>query len=305
MPLTSRKALMTRGALAIALKQLMAADAKVDLDVVLAGVTSKNFDTKAIAARLNTATRGKLKDGASLTTVAAALDAMEEEACEDEEPDDEEAKKKEAADKRAKDKRGKDRARDRKASMDKMRARDGDPDEDDDERKGREATDAAEDMRRASDGEPEEGAEDWETRYEGDRKKARDAKGKDAKGKDAKGMDAKAVEKMIKTAVDAAVTRTRDVVVADMAAMDTARRDVAPYIGEVGEVESARDLYVMALDSAEGVKLDGTESLSALRNMVRLLPRPDAVPPPRIALDAAVNGGFAKRFPTAGRIGFA
>jgi hypothetical protein len=118
-------------------------------------------------------------------------------------------------------------------------------------------------------------------------------------------MDAKTVEKMITAAVDKAVKSSREAAIGDMNAIAAARRDVAPHIGEVGEVETARELYVMALDGA-AVKLDGSESLSALQNMVRLLAPPDATPAPRslFALDAD-PGGFASRFPTAGRIGHA
>jgi hypothetical protein len=305
MPLTSRAALMARGALAVALKPLMAVDAKVDYDRVLAGVNAKNFGTMkaAIGQRIATQTRGKLVSGASLDSITAALDAMEEEA-EDEEPEDDEEKKKKAADKRAKDKR----AKDRKAAADRVRARDAEGEETEEERREREAEDAAEDARRATDAEPDETEAEAEARYD---KKAKDRKARDAANPPAKqppGMDAKAVERIVKLAVDQAVSRTREAVLSDIGAMDQARRDVAPLIGEIaGDVKSARDLYVLALDSAD-VQLDGTESVSALRNMVRLLPTPDSAPArpsSAFALDAAGDGGYESRFPGANRVGHA
>lgn len=307
MPLTSRKAILARGGLASVLRPVLTADAKVDLEPVLKGVTSKNFGEMkpVITRRLETATRGKLRDGVALDAlVRPALDAMEEEEAEDEEPDEKEAKDRAAKDKRAKDKR----ARDRKATMDRMRARDSEEDETDEEREEREASDEAEDARRAADGMAEETMDECASRYEGDRKRARDKRAKDGPPHmRPAGLDAKAVERIVKVAVDAAVVKTRDAVVNDMRAMDQARRDVAPLIGEVtGEVGSARELYVMALDGADVVSLDGTESLSALRNMVALLPRPDAAPTrlqPDFALDAAASSGFASRFPEAARIG--
>lgn len=297
----SRKALMASGAVRLALRPVLATDAKVDVDAMFAGVTAKNFTAMkgTVASRLERATKGKLKAGSALDAAVAAIDAMEEEACDDE-PDEEEKKKAEDGMRRARDKR----AKDRKASMDRMRAADGESEESAEERKDREAEDEAEDARRAKDGEAEESMDECARRY-GD-KRAKDKKARDEKGHPTVGggMDAKAFESMIKAAVDAAVVKTRDSVVGDMNAISAARRDVAPIIGEVGEVGSARELYAMALDSAD-VKLDGSESLSALRSMVKLLPTPDSVPAPRgeFALDAAAHQGFAQRFPTASRLG--
>lgn len=304
MPLTSRKALMTRGALAVALKPVLAVDAKVDLDALLSGVTSKNFNAKDIAGRLASVTKGKLREGASMTAVAAALDAMEEDPTEDEEPDDDkEAKDKAAKDKAAKDRKAMDRrAKDRKGAMDRVRARDGEEEERAEDAEEREESDKAEDARRAKDGEDPETEKEAEDRYSKDRKAARDKKAKD---EPPKGMDAKAVERIVKAAVDKAVGATEERVMGRLSGIEDARRDVAPYIGEVtGAVDSARDLYVMALDGAPGVKLDGSESLSALRNMVKLLPVPGTTPARlEFALDAVASGGFAARFPGASRIG--
>ena len=287
----------------MALRPVLATDAKVDLDGLLSGVTSKNFNSKSIASRLATMTKGKLKEGASLTAVAAALDAMEDDPTEDEEPeDDKEAK--EAKDKAARDKRAKDmkRGKDRKGAMDRVRARDSE------EEKNPPKTPPS--VRNPTG--PKTPAAPRMARSRKPRRKpktaiprtARPLEDKKAKDKEPSGMDAKAVERIVRLAVDQAVTRTEERLMGNLHAVDEARRDVEPYIGAVtGKVESARDLYVMALDGAPGIKLDGSESLSALRNMVKLLPIPGDVPPRHeFALDAAA-AGFSSRFPNAGRIG--
>lgn len=216
-----------------------------------------------------------------LSALLLALDA---------EMDDEDAEKKKAADKRAKD---------RKAAMDAMRARDGEGEETDEERKAREDSDKAEDARRAKDGEGEESDEDCERRYVQDRKAAKDAKAKDAKrGKDEPmnrdpAEDKKAMDAAISAGVSAAVTR--------MNAVRDAERKVRPYVGEIViAMDSADEVFKFALDQL-GIKTAGVHP-SAFEAILTMQPPPGARrETPRMALDAYTSA--ADLFPDAARIG--
>lgn len=78
--LTSRRALMVQGALAVHLAPLLAADAQIDLGPVLKGVDAKNYGSKkaTIASRLQTITKGKLAADADLGEVAELLEQLED-----------------------------------------------------------------------------------------------------------------------------------------------------------------------------------------------------------------------------------
>lgn len=72
----------------------------------------------------------------------------------------------------------------------------------------------------------------------------------------------------------------------DMQAIRQAEREVEPHIGEVQAMDSAADVYRLALDAAK-VDTKGITSTVALRAMVGMLPRADEAKPVRIATDSA------------------
>ena len=111
--LTSKKALLARGALAAVLKPLIAADAQPDIIGALQGVNRANFKAMkaTVAERL---AKDKTITSEALESVKVALDAMEKEDCEGED-DEMEEKKEEAKDKKAKDRRAKDESEEEKA----------------------------------------------------------------------------------------------------------------------------------------------------------------------------------------------
>ena len=75
----SRKAVLAKGALAVYLRPKMAADAKLDFNAILKGVTAKNFGAQksVISSRIEKAVAGKLAQDADISDVIELLDAME------------------------------------------------------------------------------------------------------------------------------------------------------------------------------------------------------------------------------------
>lgn len=293
MALKSRRAIMLQGALAASVRPFLASDARIDFAPVLGDITDKNFKAKkaTIAERMTAAVKDKVTAAFDANAIALALDAAEKEDCADDaEMDPDADDKKKARDKRAKD---------RKRAMDAMRAKDGDGEETDAEREAREESDKAEDARRARDGEPDETDEEREARYSKDRKAARDKKAKDGEP-----------EKVDKTAMDAAIKRasdeTRAATLRQIREANEARALVEPHIGTSSAIlamDSAEDILKLALDGADGVELDGTESLSALKSMVKMLRPPSEMPAPTLAMDRAGGDKLNAMFPTLALIG--
>jgi hypothetical protein len=73
----SQFAILTKGALTVALKPLLAADKKIDLNTVLSGITAKNWDDKksSIAAAI----KPKLSVDADLAAIHELLDSLDSE----------------------------------------------------------------------------------------------------------------------------------------------------------------------------------------------------------------------------------
>lgn len=286
----SRTALMVQGALTAFLAPRLAADAKVDLATILADVNAKNFRTAktGIARRLTLATDGKLVTGADLKDLPFALDAME--GCATAKDDDLDAMDSDDDDP------------EKKAAKDAKKA------EDAEEEEAREAAQEAEDARRAKDGEPDETDEDKtkrEAKQAGDRKKARDKKrARDAAGGSADPEGPRGEKGGIdQKAMDAALAKTRRDTIAEMQAMDQARRDVEPHVGKLtDQFDTASEIYRFALDSAGVEAADGTP-LATLRTMVGMIKPNDGEAAPDFAMDAAGRDDFNKRFPGAARFG--
>lgn len=128
--ITSKKALMVRGALAAYARPILAADAKLDMNSILAGVNRANYVAKIpdISARFTKAVKGKLAEDAKLDGLPIALDAMKDEDCgEDDEMDAEDGE--EDDDKPADDEEETDAEKKAKAAKEALAAaRDTDPD---------------------------------------------------------------------------------------------------------------------------------------------------------------------------------
>ena len=301
MPLTAR-ALMLKGAMSAAVRPFLAADAKIDFAPVLKGVDGTNAKSMraTVLSRLAKACEGKITVAFDAKPILAAFDAVEE-AAEDEDKDEE----KEAKDRKAARDR---RAKDRKSAMDAMRARDGEGEETSEEEEERKASDEAEDARRARDGEGEETEAEREERYTKDRKKAKDRRARDRRGNDEPpefegkpkldAKDKKAMDAAIAKAKTEAKAEARAETIAQLNAMTEARELVEPHIGKVSmAVDSAEAIYRLALEGVDGVELDGSESVSALKSMVKMLrPPSETIRPARLAMDNAANDSYAAMF---------
>jgi len=221
MKLKSRTALLVSGALQATVRSLLAADAKVDLSTVLAGVDAKTFAKDGAPAKLAekvvALVAPKLAADASLdaATVTAALAAVQPIALDEDKIDDE-------------DKQAEDEC-------------EGDEDEDD--------------------------------------KVAEDECDEDDDKDDKPAMDAASVRKMIADAEKRGAQR--------QAAIEIAKKAVAPFVGEVVGMDSAEAIYKLALDQAD-VDLKDVPA-SAYKAMVAMLRQPA-----ELALDAApvtIGGG--------------
>lgn len=213
MKLKSRTALMISGAVAAAVRPLLAKDARVDLSAALKGVDAKSIAMDGAPAKLADAVAAIVKphlatdaslDVAALATSIAAVQPL----ALDEDMIDEEKK-----------------------------AKDGDMDDDDDD-------------------------------------KAMDT-GDDDDADDKPAMDAATVKKLIADAEKRGAAR--------VAAIDTAKRAVQPFVGDVVGMDSAEAIYKFALDKA-GVDTTGVPA-SAFKAMVAMLSKPGAKP--NVAQDAS------------------
>lgn len=203
MKLKSRTALMISGAIQSLVRPLLAADAKIDLAPVLAGVDAASLGKKGAANKI----AGKV---AELVTPHLAADAaLDPEAL---------AKALAAIQPLAVD--------EDKIDDDDMGE---DEDEDDDDPKPKQAEDADEDDDDDKDDKP--------------------------------AMDAAAVKKLIADAEARGAAR--------VAAIEVAKRDVAPLVGEVIGLDSAEAVYKFALDQS-GVDTKGVHA-SAFKAMVGVL----------------------------------
>lgn len=308
----SRKAQIVRGALAIHLKPLLAADQQIDLKQVLLGTTASNYIEfkPTIESRLKAATKGKLAKDADLEEVHGLLDSLDKEGedemdddAEDEESEEEKEKREKAAkDKKARDKAAKDkRALDRKArdaeskEAEKIDEDIDDPAEDEEEtaeeREERmKAREAAKDAMEAMD--EEETPEEKKRRMEA-RDKAKDR---------AKDMEPKPITKRaMDSAINLAVERTKREMKAAAAALREAEGIVKPVLGQLA-MDTADEVY-KALFKARSVDIEGVDP-SAFKAMAKLaVAAASASPQPtRMAMDQRAANDFATRFPEAARI---
>lgn len=109
-----------------------------------------------------------------------------------------------------------------------------------------------------------------------------------------------------KAAMDKAISKAKDETKKEtmklMRDIATAQQEVFPHVGEVQAMDSAEDVYRVALEAAE-VDLEGVPS-SAFKAMVGMLPKPGETQPnkKRIAQDSANVIGLRERFPDIKRV---
>lgn len=136
---------------------------------------------------------------------------------------------------------------------------------------------------------------DYEDEEDKDKRKAaRDKAAKDRAAKDAKGGKDSMTKEESKAAMDALETKLRD----EFQAMEVAKRDVRPVVGEIViAMDSAESVYAFALDHLK-VEHKDASGLSAKRTLFRAVQARPVSTPTHVAMDHA---GAIKRFPNAAR----
>ncbi|MGH7058317.1 MAG: DUF2213 domain-containing protein, partial [Acetobacteraceae bacterium] len=319
----SRRAIVAQGALAGWLRPKLANDAKLpDLKAVFHGATAANWKEAKphIVTRLTDAVRGKLAEDANLREVHGFLDSLDHEGNDQTEPDEMEVvdrRAKDAGEKGGEEKLGgfdetpeekEERERKEREAKDRRRAKDRRAhDESEEEMKERHEREAKD--RRAED----ESEEEMKERHEREAKDARDRRAKDARrAHDESEEERKERKEKEERERREAEDRRR---ASDKAAMDAAinaalagerkrhvdireaERVVRPWIGELTMAQdSAEAVYRLALESL-GVDVKGVHP-SAYRAILQVQPKPgDRPASARLAMDAAGESDFAKRFP--------
>lgn len=273
----SRKALGAKYALATHLAPKLAQDAKLDFNVILKGVTAKNFTAQKpeIFTRIKAAAMSQLAQDANLDDVVALLDKLDNQ---DPATADDVAPPGLVADP--------DVAEDapdfeavKAAFKDKLKPEDhaklcemlgGAP--------------MAGDEPPPFPGKPEVG-------------------GKKADDKEPEKVTKQAMDSAISKAVTDATTAATNATIGRLNAVREAERDVRPFIGELAIAQdSAEGVYRLALD-ANKIEHKGITELAALKGMVAMLPKPGAPKiTPRLAQDAAGASDFDTMYPNAKRI---
>ena len=282
-PLT-RKAAVAQGALLAYLRPKLAADAKIDITPLLAGVNAKNFAAKkpAIIEGVKKRTAGKLAQDADLDDIVALLDAIEPEApAEDEEaiasPDKEEARKD-------------DKAMDDEP-MARLKAICGD---------------------RLSDEELARIAELFAPAASDEDKTEANSKAEEKKAEDADEDTQENEEDMVtKPAMDAAIAaaekRASEAALSIAREIRNAERHVRPHVGELAQAhDSAESVYRGALKVLNYEKAD-TVPAAALSDVFELAAKAAAsakspAREARVAMDAAAAKDYEARFPHANRL---
>ncbi len=279
--LPSRKAMLVQGAVAGVLATKLAQDAKIDLGPVFKGVNVKNYRAQraTILKGVERVTKGKLAQDMDLEDVMPLLDAMVEVSGGGAPEDDEVTVDADLVDGAA-------------APPDPENtnpgaggAEDGDDDEAKKERLKALGLDdemcskvmGAMSPPAAKDGEPPAFIK------------------KDEDKPITKGaMDA---------AIQAATQRATEQTIARMRSVAEARDAVKPHVGEIDlAMDSADAIYRMALDAAD-VEYPKDISVSGLKAMVAMLPKPGANRTENpLAMDAKAQSDFLTRFPGADRI---
>lgn len=269
----SKKAVMAKGALLAVLKPKMAADAKLDLNAILAGVNGKNWAEKKPV--ILDAIKSKMAKDADLADVVELLDKLD-----GEQPDDDNVAQDEPDPKCAE-------------VLDMLRGKISDEDLAQIEAKlmapaAGQATDEPDDDPAAMD-EPSQTAN------------AANADPKNQDNKDEVPMSKAAMDKAIRLACDAVARDTEAKTIARLRGISEAEEIVKPYVGKLVAQDSAEGVYKAAL---EILKVDVKDvHPSAYKAILVAQPKPGAEVKPRIAQDSAPSADFLEAFPTADRLG--
>jgi hypothetical protein len=110
-----------------------------------------------------------------------------------------------------------------------------------------------------------------------------------------------AMDAAIKLAVDAARRDTEQATITRLRGISEAEEIVKPYVGKLTAMDSAEGVYKTAL---EMLKVDIKDvHPSAYKAILVAQPKPGDAPKPRIAADSQLPGDFSEAFPNAHRIG--
>lgn len=271
----TRKAAVAQGAILALLKPKLAQDAKlVDLSPVFKGITAKNYaeKTKEIAIGIRDAMKGKLAQDADMSDVAQMLDALSEmEVAEGADIDPSSGLPMSA-----------------EAMDDDLGAKIGAL------LKGKVDDDTiAQVMKMCAGGDAEIPAKvpGADAEEDEDDKKKKDM------------VTPAAMDAAIKLAVDAAEKRAEKKATETQKEIRDAERTVRPWVGDLAMAhDSAEGVYRTALTSL-GVKVEGVHP-SALPAILQAQPLPGkkAASTTTVAMDAATDADFAKRYPGAAKI---
>ena len=273
MPISSRHALMVKGAVAAFLAPRLMPETVLALDGALGSVNAANWKTQkaSLLASVTAMAKPRLAPGKNLTGLASFIGAFDEMAEEDDDEVMDEAETEAEKEARAEDeKEGCDEAEMEKRAKDRRDARDKARDK---AAKDKAAKDKAKDL----DLEKWAKEEEDEPAHKGDKAKDR------AKDK----------------AMDELKADLRKSITDQMNAAVEAREVVRPLVGKVSlAMDTAEAIYAYAL-KAKGVKIDGVHP-SAYRAMVEMLPKVAPAPAP-LAMDEAADS-LHQMFPDAARI---
>lgn len=275
----SRKAALAKGAL-LALKPKLAADAKLNLNPILASVTAANWlvSKPLIAAAI----KPKLASDADLDSVIKLLDSLDGgdqddlDVGLDDEPEDMPAVDASPVDEICSMLKGKISDEDMAAIESKLRGLKLAGDEEEDKPEDKPAEKPAMDNPPPTPGTNAPGGAPASKKGDGVSKPAMDA----------------AISTAVKAAEAATIKRLNDI--------SDAKEVAHAYVGKLSiAFDSAESVYRTALETL-GVKVDGIHP-SAFRAVLEAQSKPGSVAP-RIALDSAIPVDFASAFPNAGRL---
>ncbi|MFL9904266.1 DUF2213 domain-containing protein [Paraburkholderia fungorum] len=279
----SRKAALAKGAL-IALKPKLAADAKLDLNPILAGVTAANWlVSKPLIA---SAIKPKLAKDADLESVMQLLDSLDGgddddlDVGLDDEPTDMPAVDASPVDDICSMLKGKISDEDMSAIESKLR--------------GLKLAGDEEDVPPAA--KPEEKPAEKPAMDNPPPTPGTNAPG----GKPATEKDASVSKPAMDAAINTAVKAAEAATIKRLNDISDAKEVAHAYVGKLSVAfDSAESVYRTALETL-GVKVDGIHP-SAFRAVLEAQPKPGATLP-RIAQDSAIPVDFASAFPNAGRL---
>ena len=285
-PLT-RKASVVKGALIVAMAPRLAADAKLNLDTMLSGLTDANFKERKgkLAQDLKAAVTPLLAKDASAEGLAELIDALEKVPAV--EGKDAEAVTDPNGALPLKKKEGEDEEEDHE-SWKKTRAMLKDKGMDAETLKACDAEMGYEEPVESED-------EEHEGETEEERKKREESKAKDKKGKDE--------EPVTKKAMDAAIKQTRNAVIAEQRQLREATSFVRPWVGDLAlAMDSANDVYRETLKALRPDIDISKIDPSAYRTMIELIPQPGRETRETFAQDSAeTHSSFDQIFPDAKR----